>query len=154
MQGVGFLMPIAVNVKFLGSRELERKLAKLEAKVQRSIVRKALRRIAATVKPLMEAAIPIDTGLLKSQGLRLRAAKRSRTNLGVNIMTPSRKELGISSDSPYYYPAHVEFGHNSPLTGKVHAVSYIRAVMDRVRETKIKELGHEVGRAIEQEARR
>lgn len=107
-----------INIGVLGDKKLQAKLSKLEKQVQRKIVRQAMRDAAKLVKAAGEARIaaisPGDegTGALRREGLKIRAVKRTRKGrrIGVLVMTPTRSALGIPHDSPWYYPAILEFG--------------------------------------------
>lgn len=98
-----------INIELLGEPELQAKLDALEFKVQRKVIRKAIRAGGRSVLEAARANVPIDTGALKA-GLKLRAIKRTRTGFGVYIRTPTRAELAIDENDPGYYPAVLEYG--------------------------------------------
>lgn len=98
-----------IDITLLGDKALQAKLDRIEQRVQKKIMRKALRDGGRPVLAAAKAKVRVDSGALK-QGLKLRAVKRSRTTFGVYIRTPTRAELGIAEDDPGYYPAVIEYG--------------------------------------------
>ena len=99
-----------IDIAVIGDKELQRKLKALDEKMQKKIVRKALRQAA---KPVLSAArllCPENTGRLRAS-LKLKVRRQKRGVFGVEVITGTRQELGIRANDPYYYPAAVEFGH-------------------------------------------
>ena len=117
-----------IDISQLGDARLQRKLHSLGNKIEKKIVRRALRTAAKVVLQAAKARVPVDTGALK-KGLKVRATKRSRTIIGVHIRTPTRAELGIHPDDPGYYPAVIEYGAEG------HAAQpFLRPAMDEARD--------------------
>jgi len=76
---------VAPFVKLYHAKRLQRKLSGLKRADKRAAVRKAARESA---KPLHQATVqasPERTGLLK-RAIKLRAARRSRVRVGVNVI--------------------------------------------------------------------
>lgn len=89
-----------------GYRELDRKLASLEPKIQKKVGRKVLRdAVKAIVLPKAKAGAPIDTGQLE-KSLTVRAMKRSRkARIGFEVTTGGKNRKG-----EYFYGWFHEFG--------------------------------------------
>lgn len=103
-------MSKAIDITMLGDKALQRRLNRLELKTGRKIVRRALRDAAKIHASAAKAEAPVDTGATKA-GIRVRAVTGLRRgNFGVMSRTGTREEMGIPSDSKWYYPAIVEYG--------------------------------------------
>jgi len=117
------------DISMLGDKELEKKLGRLEDKVQTKIMRGAMRKTMTVIKKRVVAAVPVATGKLKAamKAQKIKSSKRSRKNKNIRISLPfpTRAELGIPADAKHYYPAAVEYGH-----GSVPPHSYIRKPTD------------------------
>jgi len=133
---------IAVDISGLGDTRLGKQLAKLEARIQKKIVRKALRTAGKMVLADARARVPVDTGALK-KGLKLRAVKSRGGFVGVHITTPRRDELGIPQSAKHYYPAVLEYGaENHP------ARPYLRPALDANRSKAIEIIRSEIRKAV------
>ena len=111
---------MGVDISFLGDKQLSRKLSRLDNKMQRSIVRKALRQAAAPVLGGAKALAPVLTGRMRDS-LRIRASKGRRGTIGVVIETGKRDELGISKDDQYFYPTVIEYKYKSFMRASLDA---------------------------------
>lgn len=104
-----------VNIKLTGDKELQKNLKKLTFALQKKITRKALRAAAKPVLAAAKAAVPTVTGkrtqIIKRK-LKIKALKRSRRSIGVQIVTPTVEELGLneSESSNYNYIVAIELG--------------------------------------------
>lgn len=140
-----------VDISIVGDKKLQAKLRRLETKVQRKIVRKALRDAAKPVLADAKARVPVDTGLLK-RSLVVRAARRQRRGtFGVFIQPKGRDFFGIPGDDPYFYPAIVEFGS---LKRALPARSYLRAAVDDNRSATLLRIRNEIASQVKAEARK
>lgn len=109
-----------------GFKELDAKLRQMEPKLQRKLVKGALRKGGKRVERESERIIneeAYDTGALK-KSVTVRALKRSRKRIGVQILpqrekyfakyaaTHGGKQPNPSSgqSTPFYVPAAIEFG--------------------------------------------
>lgn len=121
-------MAKAIDISIFGDEELQAKLAAMTLKVQRKIVRQALRKGGKRVRDEARRLAPVETGALK-KSIKVRAARNLRRgSFGIAVLTGTRAELGISPEAKYYYPAVVEFG------GRGHdAQPYLRPAMDATR---------------------
>lgn len=80
-------MAFGVKVKVEGAAELKKALEQLAPKLQRKVLRKALRAGARPILKRTKATAPVDQGLLK-RALTIRALKtRKRGLVGVKITT-------------------------------------------------------------------
>lgn len=99
----------SIDVSLLGDAKLIRAFNGIPIAVQKRLLKKAMRPAAKIVQARAKALAPRDTGKL-ARHLTVRALKRSRTKIGVRVMTGKRHKLGIDANSRWYYPAHVELG--------------------------------------------
>ena len=144
-----------VDISLLGDKALSKKLRRLETKVQKKIVRKALRAGARPILASAKALVPYSEGLRRRSGkhlrdtLKLRALKARKGRFGVQVLTGTREELGIAANESGYYPLSLEYGG-----GNAPAQPYLRPALDmnRVRSTRI--VHYTIRRGILQEARR
>lgn len=138
-------MTLAVNISFLGDKALERKLARLEAKVQKSIVRKALRESNKRLRPLIAAAAPVDTGALRKQ---LRTAKirvaGQRGLIRIGQLAPDDPNDAIKLNA-------LEYGYRD---GSRPPLGFVRRTVDTHTHEEHRRIGRDIGQAIEQEAMR
>jgi HK97 gp10 family phage protein len=131
---------VAGSIVVTGIKEIDRNLKTLEPKIQRKVLRQAMR---SGMKLVMQEAlmrVPVLTGLLK-RNIKLRAMKRSRSRTG--LLVQIRSDPGFVKPSKagvkYWYPAAVEFGH-----GTVPPHPFMRPAYDvkgpEARDTTMKEL--------------
>lgn len=140
-----------IEIAFLGERALQRKLLRISREAGVKIVEPALEKVAQQFAADSTAAIPVDTGKLKSLGMKVRKlrGKRGRQSIGRVVQTPTRAKLGIEPGSKWFYPAHLELGH-----GNVKGVSFIRAVMKERGPRYGRFLRKAIGRGLERLAKR
>lgn len=126
-----------VDISLIGDKALIRDFKKLEGVTQRKTFRKAVRE---SFKPVLRAAkanAPVLTGLMR-QKIRLRAIKRSRSRIGVQVLTGRRSDMipkvltpsalaKITSRGDVYYPAIVEYGSKKR---NIKANPFIRRAFD------------------------
>lgn len=144
-----------VDIGLFGDRALQRKLNRLTTPRAKAVVRKALRKSAKraqkrVVANLSGAPVNVRSGELraafkaapiKSQG------KRGLIRLGPVL--PTREALGIGKDDAHYYPFAVEYGHAG-----APAYPFVRPAVDDHRDSEFREIGRDIGKGIEAEARR
>jgi HK97 gp10 family phage protein len=100
-------------VVITGVREIDRKLRLLEPRVQKKVVRQAMRAGLKILQAEVKVQVPVRTGLTRSavQIRALRARKRGSVSLEVRI---SGKKEGLiverKSGKRVFYPAVVEYG--------------------------------------------
>lgn len=97
------------SFKIQGVGKLILKLRRLRGTAMRKVYRQAMREAARPVLATAKQIVPIDTGRLQ-KSLKIRALRRSRKLLGVQIAPGSRGELGISAGAKGFYPTHIELG--------------------------------------------
>lgn len=142
-----------IDLKLLGDKALQRNIDKLTNAVQKKIVRKALRAEGKLLLADIKARIlSIRVTGRHTDPLarltKLRAIKRSRNRIGVQIVTPTRDELGIPSDAGYW-PAHMELG-----TATNSATSFLRIVANAGKEVRLARIAKGMGNGITAEARK
>lgn len=94
--------PFAIEIE--GAPELSRKLAEFEGKVGKKLHRKAARQAAKLVLASAKMHVPVQYGTLESS-LKVKAVKRSRTRIGVEVATAEGMFQGDS-----FYGGFVELG--------------------------------------------
>lgn len=165
-------MPAAA-FRIEGGRELERALIKLADKVQRKIIKKAIRKPARSIVKMAKTLVPRESGLLAaSLGTKIKQFKRSGTIVG--IMGPRTKfkapkkvvaRLGGSFEKrkPANYAHLIELGtkpHIQPtfMGGGMHpgspAKPFLGPAMDAHKSKAFKMMGDELRKGIEAEARK
>jgi len=94
-----------VKIEITGADDIIKALDELGSKVEKKILRQAMRK---GLKPLLDEAksrAPVDTGNLRDS-LVIRAAKsRKRGTIALEVRPNERK-----FDGEHYYPAQVEYG--------------------------------------------
>lgn len=124
------------SVIVTGDKALDRKLASLEPRVQKKVGRKGLRAAGKLIQKHAKSNLSrnqnVDTGELR-RGIRVRAAKRSRKRIGVEIMTTERRE-GRTVEGKRFGGAQLETG-----TKHVQAKPFLRPAAYE-REPEIKRL--------------
>jgi HK97 gp10 family phage protein len=145
---------MAVDISITGDKELTRKLHSLADKQQKSVVRSALRKEAKKAKDRIVSNIErLD---LIDEGVMLQAFKQAKIKSGGNRNmirigpeNPERSALGIASDDKYYYPYAVEFGHIG-----AGPKPFIRPAIDQHKSKSIHDIGQDIGKGIERQARK
>jgi HK97 gp10 family phage protein len=105
---------VAGSIVVTGIKEIDRKLKELVPKIQRKVLRQAMR---SGMKHVFQEAllrVRVLTGLLK-KNIKLRAMKRKRGRVGLLVQVKSDPGLSKTSKDGkrYFYPASVEWGHGS-----------------------------------------
>lgn len=72
-----------------GHRLIDHKLSKMPAKAQKALLRKALRVTAKEIQADAKRRAPDESGLLR-RSIKVRAGKRSRTRISVEVRTDPR----------------------------------------------------------------
>lgn len=139
--------PVGIDISGLGDARLQARLKQLDAKVQRKVVRQALRAGAKVVLAATKALVPVDTGALKS-GLKLRALKSRRGTFGIQVQTPTRAQLGIPSDAKGYYPAVLEYGAEGHP-----AKPYLRPALEQARTAATTTIRTAIAQGVEDAAK-
>lgn len=145
-----------INFELVGDHELRTMLAALPKRTRDQIIAKSFRTRLRAVRDAARAKAPVlqDLSTLGSgsQGrvpgtLRrnIRTPKKfaGRGRLGVGVYISRREAFDIPGDSPWFYPAHVHYGHSV-----LDAGSYQRLTPSRL----LARTGREVrtGRAADQ----
>ncbi len=102
-------MPGAVVVT--GIKEIDKKLKRLEPKVQKKVLRQSMRAGLKIVQTEMKSQIPVDKGLAR-KNIKVRALKRSRKRIGMEVRVAAAPGLVVTSASGkrFFYPAGIEYG--------------------------------------------
>jgi HK97 gp10 family phage protein len=148
----------AIDIRMIGDKRLVRKFNRLPDKLQKKMLRPAMRKAMKPIKAMAETLIPVGSGALKAGGLKISALKRSRSRFGIILATPTRATLGIPGEASGYYPIHVELGHRVVIkgktVGKVAGQSYMRKAMEATKPQARKILANELRRRIAAEAKK
>ena len=156
-------MADGISITAIGDKQLEKVFNRLPGALQKKIGRKAMRKGARTLQREIKSRVPVSAqkkgGKHLRDTIRVRAAKRSRTTIGFRITTGTAEELGIVGKGAKlskkalrrrgYYPAHLELG-----TSTRAAVPYMRNSMADKRQSILRQIGHDIGKGIEREAKR
>jgi HK97 gp10 family phage protein len=131
---------VAGSIVVTGVKEIDRALKELEPKIQRKVLRQAMRSGMKLVYQEAVQRVPILSGLLK-KNVKLRAMKRSRNRQGLLVQIKSDPGFYKTSKAGNvaWYPAAVEFGH-----GTVPPHPFMRPAYDikgpEARDTTMREL--------------
>ena len=111
-----------IDIRVLGSIELQRVLDSIPFKVQKKVLRPALRAAAKIVRKDVKRLAPKSdkrrrSGKHLKDTIRVRAGKRKRGVTRIQVQTGSRAELGISATDKYYYPMAIEYGRRKTGSG-------------------------------------
>lgn len=106
-------MPAGKLVVITGIKELDKRLKTLEPRVQKKVLRQAMRAGLKILAAEVKAQVPVDTGATKSQ-VKVRAVKRRKRGtieLEVQIVaTDQLKRTSSKTGQTVFYPAIVEYG--------------------------------------------
>lgn len=128
-----------VDISMLGDKKLAKKLKKIDIKMQKKIVKGAIKDAAQPILVLAKAYAPVDSGKLKnSLKLKMGAKQSKRGSIGVRIETGTREQLGIDADDKYFYPAVLEF--------KVK--SFLRRAIDKNPDGVRRDIGRNIRAAL------
>jgi len=120
-------MPNSVILK--GDRELRAKLESMSRGMQNKAMRAALRKGMEPVAALAKQRAPVLTGRLQ-KSIKVASYRGKRGILGAVVRTGTRRQLRITPEEPYYYPAALEYG-----TKKRKGRSFMRSsLFDRKRQ--------------------
>lgn len=99
---------IGATVTLTGDKELDRKFAELPTRVEKKVLREALRPAAYIIHAAAQANVPVITGTAK-ESLKVRAGKRSRgrDDVSLAVITAS----GWFRGPAFYFPFD-ELGHH------------------------------------------
>jgi len=97
------------DIKIEGFEEVLKTFDTLDDKLQKKVMRPALRAGAKIIQKAAKRLSPTLSGKNK-RFIKVKSLKRSRKTIGVAIQTGTRQELGIPRDEFGYYPMVLEFG--------------------------------------------
>jgi HK97 gp10 family phage protein len=126
---------MSASLQLQGVNEIQRALKALEKKVASKITRQALRKGTKEIAKQVKADTPKgESGQLKKQ-VKVKAAKRSRNKIGVDVVT---------SSPDAFYGSFVELG-----TSKQPAQHYQKQALDKVADRAIEIMLRELKAGIE-----
>ncbi len=155
-------MPIKIDISMLGDKELSKAFKKLPEKMQKKALLDATKDVAGIVAMSAKLKIPSQPEGPKQKrrpgSMHLKdtlkvvkiKGKQGRYQIGWNVVTGTREELGIDPKAKYYYPAAVELGSkNRPPH------SFLRSTIAEKTEGGIKYIASKLRKFIErQEAKK
>jgi len=156
---------IQYSMKIDGAKEFERKLAGLETKVAKKLVRQAARGAQKILHQAARAAVlalpsgPYSTGKMRaliSKAIVLRAKKKQKRGSytmlvrlkGQSEGTPPEFFHTTKTGQRYFIPALIEHGHGANKESA--ARSYMRKAADETKQQVIRTFGKLLGQGIEQ----
>jgi len=145
---------VAIQIQYdlIGDKRILRMFEKLAARAQKKVYRQAARKAAKPILQTAKAKVPVDSGKLK-KSLKIKAIKRSRTQVGVVVVTGTRQQLGIDSSEKGYYPAHLELGHKDRSGKQIPARPFLRNSLKSHRGRSNRIFRNEMIAGIEREAK-
>lgn len=102
-------MATRAQFKLEGVEELIKKLRTLRGAQMRKVYRQAMRAAARPILATAKNIVPIGSGRLQ-RSLKIRALKRSKKLIGVQVTPGTRVQLGIPGSAKGFYPTHIELG--------------------------------------------
>lgn len=141
------------NIELLGDKELSRRLQALPEKLERKVLRQALRAGANVALPAARQSAPVRSGRLQ-RSIRVRALRRRRGQLGVAVQTGRRTQLGIPPGARYYYPAAQELGFHVRGTSRrrIAGRRYMRGSFLSIEQRVLDTIRQTLSQGIEREA--
>lgn len=135
-----------IDISITGDKELQKKLARLDFALQRTIVRQSARLAMKPVKDRAQSLVPVDSGQLKQS---IKVMSKTRRGISrISVVTGTRPELGIDPDQKGYYPAALEFGYKA-LNGRFIAPkSFLRKALSDLQESVKNDLGQKINAKI------
>jgi len=133
-----------VTLKVEGVRELNRRLETLPVKIQRKIVRQALRDGAKVIREEARRRVPVDTGRLR-RTLTQRKGKARRGSYSVVVTHNWKRYAGTIP----FYGGYVEHG-----TRKMPPRPYLRSALDERRDEATRVVIRGIREGIEREVRK
>lgn len=145
-------MGVDFNVIVTGQKELDRKLAALDRRVKKRLVKTAVKTGANIIKNQAESnarsTVGGEMGDLIAKNLQVRPfRKQRRGSFGVSVKFKSGVVgfVWLTQDGTrHYIPADIEFGHIDRAGGSVPAIPYMRSAFD----TKVKPAERAIGRML------
>ncbi len=142
-----------VDIKLLGDKALERKLAGLVAAAEKKIVSQALRKSAKRIKKRIidkVSGFPVGvvTGNYKAaiKASKVRAGKRKRGMIRVGLTRPAEARQAIQQNA-------LEYGRTRggrPMAARPH----VRPAVDEDKANEQKRIGRDIGAGIVREAKK
>ena len=130
------------DISVLGDKKLQKKLSDLDKKVGSKVMKDAMRQSMSTVKDLAKQRAPVVTGMLR-KSIRI-GVKSNRKGVSAMVRTGTRKQLKISPDNPFYYPAAHEYG-----TRYMPARSFLRSSLGDRKNMVLSSLSGNIRRILE-----
>lgn len=131
-----------IAVVITGIKRLDRRLRTLEPRVQKKVLRRAMRSGMKVVAEAVKAEAPVDTGTMKG-AVKVRAVKRRRRGsieLEVRILADeSTRRTSAKTGKTVFYPAVVQYGTDKRPANAFMTRAYVRSG-ERARQTTLREL--------------
>ncbi len=152
-----------IDISLVGNKVLIEALGGLHDRIQRKVVRQAMRKSAkrlnvAIVQNLSGIPVAPDSGrwLMAQSAQKPVPGRRSRTGITIGIPMPLREELGIPARDKWYYPTAIEYGTTKTRGGRgpLPAFAPMRRAVNENTDREHQAIGTEIGKGIEREARR
>lgn len=159
----GIVAKPIVDISLVGDKALIKGLARFEPRVQKKVVRGALRKSAKRLKAhvirnLSGDPVKPDSGRYRAGmvAAKIRSLGRSRRLMALGFALPTRAELGIAPGYEWYYPFAVEYGYTRTARAPVTVAPKApirRAVNEHATEERLV-MGREIGAGIKREAKK
>ncbi len=152
-----------IDISLVGSKVLIEALGRLGDRLQRKVVRQAMRKSAkrlniAIIQNLSGIPVAPDSGrwLMAQSAQKPQSGKRSRTGIRIELPYPTRDELGIDAKDKWFRPMAIEYGttKNRQGRGPLPAFAPVRRAVNENTAKEHSIMATEIGRGIEREARK
>lgn len=141
------------SVIISGDKRLQSLLGGLEEKVQKKLVRHALRESAKIVRDAAKVLVPVDTGELRDS-LKVQAMPRKKNKIGIQVVASDEtlnkglkqaKKSGAAFSGTVFYGAFVELG-----TSKMQARPFLRPALDQNRQRCLNVFADDIRDSVEE----
>lgn len=118
VSGGGGASAIAVQLRLTGNWQLEQLFKTFADTVRKRILRRVLRRAGERLRDYVVFAVSgqhlkqrTGTYAMAWMGAKMTGVTIHENRVQIGVRFPTREEMGIRPDDPYFYPAAIEYGH-------------------------------------------
>ena len=118
------------TIELIGLEQVKREMRKLEPRLQKNILRGAVRKIAADVRNDARANAPVNSGNLK-RNIISKSRRGARHTMRASVMVRDDGKRGDSKNA--FYWRFVEFGHVDRGGNQVPGTHFISRTYEDIR---------------------
>ena len=118
-----------MTVKLLGLEKVKREMNMIGPRIQKNILRGAVRKIASDIRDDARNTVPIETGILK-RNIISKNRRGRRGTIRASVIVRDEGNRGDSRNA--FYWRFVEFGHVDRAGNQVPGTAFITRVFERI----------------------